>query len=526
MTDDAPIRLSDFSLTAGGRVLIENASLTIRRGELVLLVGASGSGKSVTLSFLTGLFRAGSGVTTTGVAAVLGRDPAAGGPPEGVAVVFQDFALFDDWDAKTNVRFAEDHAKHGEPPHESIEALLGSFGLPFGARPAQMSGGQKQRLAIARALAARPRLVFYDEPTSGLDPAMSDAVAARLRLAHDRGGMTSVVVTHDLPALSPIADRIILLDPYRKSFRDVPRADVDRSLAELRGFRAPEPGAKDSPGRKPLAVLLSLAGDGLSRLGDAVLALGEGLVALVPRFPQAAWGLRFTVFFGRLVAFGAAIPFLALAGLVAGFVVSFFLFELVPYSGFTEPVLLEEITAALGFALFRVVVPGTTALLFAARGGAALAADFGRRTASRQTDALRISGIEPSRYLLGPALIASLIGAPVLWFVAWKAAALAAATVFLATHPGHGAFAFDDRFTSLVGEASPFSTHGAWSLGKTLCGVFGTVVIAWRTGLRRPDGGADLARGVTRSVVRSILWVLFVQLVFAFLEFAPAAAKR
>lgn len=526
MADDDPIRLSEFSLTAGGRLLLERTSLTIRRGELVLLVGASGSGKSVTLSFLTGLFRAGSGISTSGKALVLGRDPATSGPPEGIAVVFQDFALFDDWDAETNVRFAEDHAPRGAPPHETAAALLGSFGLPLGARPARMSGGQKQRLAIARALAARPRLVFYDEPTSGLDPAMSAAVAARLRLAHDRGGMTSVVVTHDLPALAPIADRILLLDPYRKGFRDVPSEQVDAALAELRGFRAPEPAANESSRRRPAAVLRAIAGDALGNLGDAVLAFCTGLVALVPRFPRFAWGLRFTVFFARLVAFGSAIPFLALAGLVSGFVVSFFLFELVPYAGFTEPVLLEEITAALGFALFRVVAPGVTALLFAARGGAALAADFGRRTASRQTDALRISGIEPSRYLLGPALLASLLGAPVLWFVAWKAASFAAALVFLAAHPGHGAFAFDDRFTALVDGASPFSSHGAWSLGKTLCGVFGTVVVAWRTGLRRIDGGADLARGVTRAVVRSILWVLFVQLVFAFLEFAPAAAKR
>jgi phospholipid/cholesterol/gamma-HCH transport system ATP-binding protein len=524
MDDVDAVSLDRFSLTAGGRTLLSGVSLRIRRGEFVLLVGASGSGKSVTLSFLTGLFRPGSGVSATGAVAVLGRDPASG-PPPGVGVVFQDFALFDDWDALTNVRFAADHAAADSTASAAAPAeLLGSFGLPLGAIPGRMSGGQKQRLAIARTLASRPRLVFYDEPTSGLDPALSASVAAELRRAHDRGGMTSVVVTHDVDALARVADRVLLLDPQALTLREIARERVDEALAALRGFRAPEPTLAPRPpfGRRFAAGGLAL----LEEIGAGTRALGEGLVRLVPRPPRARWGLRFAAFYARLTVIGAALPFFALAGLVSGFVVAFFLFELVPYAGFTEPVLLEEITAALGFVLFRVVAPGTTALLFAARAGAALAADFGRRRQSRQLDALRLTGAEPSRYLLGPALWAGLLGAPVLFCVVWKTAAFAAAVVFLATHPEHGSFSFTDRFTSLVGETRPWTRHTGFAVGKTLAAAFGTVVVAWRAGLRPATDGAGVARGVTRAVVRAILWVLLVQLVFAFVEFGPSAPPR
>lgn len=525
MSDASAVRIAGLTLTAGGRTLLENADLTVPRGGLVLLVGASGSGKSVTLSLLLGLFRPGSGVETTGDVSVLGVDPRVAGPPPRTGVVFQDFALFDDWDARTNVAFAADH---GATPRdaEAPERLLAALGLPPSLRPARMSGGQKQRLAIARALAGAPELVFYDEPTSGLDPAMSAATAELLRSAHDRGGMTSIVVTHDLAALAPVADRIVLLDPLARKFRDVPHGEIDGALAALRGFRPPaaEPPAPARRGA-PAAVLAALGGC-VDACGRAVLAGAEGLAALAPRFPRAAWGRRFLAFYARLLTLGPALPFLCLAGAVSGFVVAFFLFELVPYAGFTEPVLLEEIVAALGYALFRVVAPGTVALLFAARGAAAASADFGRRTLSRQTDALRVCGVEPRRYLLSAALLSALLGAPVLWWLAWKCAAAAAALVFLATHPAHGAFAFDAHFGRLIDGGSLLSKHAAWSLGKTLVGVFGATVVAWRTGTARQDGGGELARGVTRAVVRAILWVLFVQLVFSFMEFAPLAAPR
>ena len=200
-------------------MLLEDAGVEIARGELVLLVGASGTGKSLTLALLSGLLRPGGAVTASGSVQVLGhdatnRDGGAGIP--GTGIVFQDFALLDDVDARGNIEFGLDHgtpatAEEGSDPSETrravADALLDEFGLPGNLYPAQMSGGMKQRLALARTMAFGPQLLFYDEPTSGLDPAMSVDVARRIREAHDRHDMTSVVVTHDLASLRDIADR-------------------------------------------------------------------------------------------------------------------------------------------------------------------------------------------------------------------------------------------------------------------------------------------------------------------------------
>jgi ABC-type transporter Mla maintaining outer membrane lipid asymmetry permease subunit MlaE len=380
----------------------------------------------------------------------------------------------------------------------------------------------KQRLAVARALAFGPRLLFYDEPTSGLDPAMSLEVARRIREAHDHHGMTSLVVTHDLLSLKDIADRIILLDPREKRLREVPKADVDRALSELAGFRAPEP-----PEQPPLpwgARMLDAVRRGTMRFldgtGTFVLGAARTCVHLVPRYPATRWGLRFLWHFIRLGTLGTAIPFIALAGLIAGFITTFFMFGLLPLQGYTEPVLVEEFIGSLGYALYRVVVPVVTTLLFASRTGAAIAADIGNRVLTRQVDAMRSHGIPPSRYLLTGLGLSCLAGIPLLFFLSYETARLAAVAVFLATHPGHGPFAFNQEFLSLVGEGwGPFPGGTGYVLGKLLISALGTAGIAYHVGMRPKASGAAVASGVTSAIIRTTVFVLTVHLVFALFEF-------
>ncbi len=513
------IEIGDLTIRAGRRVILEDARLSIGEGELCLLVGKSGSGKSITLSLMAGI--AGRrGLDLRGSARVLGHDVAKDGPAPGTGVVFQDFALFDDWDARRNVAFALDHGAIPETERaHAVEDLLSEFGLRGDQRPARMSGGEKQRLAIARALAQRPRLMLYDEPTSGLDPAMSEAVAGRIRRVHDTHRMTSVVVTHDLVALLPIADRIVLLDPRTRRFVDVPKDDVNRALAELRSA-SPADDSPPAPATRPgwaTAVGRALIAT-VDATGAFVGDLACTLASLAPRFRKPRWGARFTWGYVLLLVLGSALPFMALAGLIAGFVVSFFLFHLIPYSGFTEPVILEEILGSLGFALHRVVVPGTITLLFAARGGAAIAADIGHRVYTRQMDALSVQRTPPARYLLSAITLAAVFGAPLIWLIAWKCASFAAAVVFLGTHPGQTAFTFSENFPRLLGETI-LSKHLAWAFGKTLLCFVGTVAIAWGMGNKPKLSGDDLARGVTATIIRTTIFVLCVHLVFAMVEF-------
>lgn len=527
VTSEPAVRIRDLELRAGDRVLLEGAAADIARGELVLLVGASGTGKSLTLAVLSGLLRPGGAVKATGSVQVLGheameRDGGAGIP--GTGIVFQDFALLDDVDARGNVAFGLDHgapfaSSEGIDPNEArrkaADALLDEFGLPGELYPAQMSGGMKQRLALARAMAFGPTLLFYDEPTSGLDPAMSVDVAQRIREAHDRHDMTSVVVSHDLVSLRDIADRILLLDPRARTLREVANEDVDQALADLRGWRADDP---ESP--EPRSWFSRWVVGLLEGAGDFVVASGRTLAHLVPRYPSTRWGLRFLWGYLRLGTLGTAIPFLALAGLICGFITTFFMFGLLPLQGFTEPVLVEEFIGSLGYALYRVVIPGITTLLFASRAGAAIAADVGNRVLTRQADALRSHGIPPERYLLTGLGISSLLGIPLLFAVAYALSRVAAVAVFLATHAGHGPFAFNEEFHRLVGwDWGPFPGGTWWVLGKLLISALGTAAIAYHVGMREKPSGAAVASGVTSTIIRATVFVLTVHLVFAFLEF-------
>lgn len=525
--NDPAIRITDLELRVQDRVLLEGACAEIARGELVLLVGASGTGKSLTLALLSGLLRPGGAVTATGSVQVLGhdatnRDGGAGIP--GTGIVFQDFALLDDVDARGNIEFGLDHrtpfaTSDGVDPSETrrtaADALLDEFGLPGNLYPAQMSGGMKQRLALARTMAFGPRLLFYDEPTSGLDPAMSVDVARRIREAHDRHDMTSVVVTHDIVALRDIADRILFLDPRARSLREVAKDDVDDALKALLGWRADDPAQREQPPWLQRSVVGFLEG-----AGDFVIGAGRTLAHLIPRYPSRKWGVRFLWRYLRLGTLGSAIPFLALAGLICGFITTFFMFALLPLQGYTEPVLVEEFIGSLGFALYRVVIPGITTLLFASRAGAAIAADVGNRVLTRQADALRSHGIRPERYLLTGLGISSLIGIPLLFAVSYVVARIAAVAVFLGTHPGHGPFAFNEEFHRLVGwDWGPLPGGTLWVLGKLLISALGTAAIAYHVGMREKASGAAVAAGVTSTIIRATIFVLIVHMVFAFLEF-------
>ncbi len=518
---DPAISIQGLVLSAGDQVLLDKATARIEKGELVLLVGASGTGKSLTLSLLSGLLNPGTGVTASGDVRVLGHDAlrvSEGTGVPGTGIVFQDFALLDDVDARGNVLFGLDHRDGPQGPDRQgrADALLDEFGLPGALRPAQMSGGMKQRLALARALAFGPELIFYDEPTSGLDPAMSVDVAQRIRRAHDSHGMTSVVVTHDLVSLRKIADRVLLLDPRARDLREVADADLDEALASLRGWRADDP----TP-RPPAPWLKQRIHGSLEASGDFVIGSVRTLVHLIPRYPSARWGLRFLWRYLRLGTLGTAIPFLALAGLMSGFTTTFFTFALLPMQGYTEPVLVEEFIGALGYALYRVIVPGITTLLFASRAGAAIAADVGNRVLTRQVDALRSHGIRPERYLLTGVTISSLLGIPLLFAVAFFVARAAAVSVFLATHPGHGPFSFNEEFHQLVGTWGSTGLPGGtpWVLAKLLISALGTAAIAYHVGMRSKSSGAAVAEGVTSTIIRATIFVLTVHMIFAFFEF-------
>ena len=202
------------------RTILDNVSLTLRCAELVVLMGPSGSGKSTLMSVLSGLLP-----PTAGRVAVLGEDVWSGNERQreqirrrSLGFIFQGYNLFPALTARQQLEIALRWAG-GVPAQEArtrSERMLGLLGLgtKMNLRPAEMSGGEKQRVAVGRALVKAPALLFADEPTSALDWSNGEGVASLLRAAAHDHEAAVLVVSHD-PRLAAFADRVLHLEAGR-----------------------------------------------------------------------------------------------------------------------------------------------------------------------------------------------------------------------------------------------------------------------------------------------------------------------
>ncbi|MEI5998137.1 amino acid ABC transporter ATP-binding protein [Paraburkholderia bengalensis] len=208
------INLSGVSKSFGATKVLKEINLHVRPGEVLVLIGASGSGKSTVLRIMAGLETADSGEVWVNEVPL--HDARRAKEIRGhVGMVFQQFNLFPHKTALGNVTLALIKARKMSPADARKRAMdvLDRVGLADRAEhyPSQLSGGQQQRVAIARALAVEPGIMFFDEATSALDPELVGEVTEVMRgLARD--GMTMVVVTHEMGFARKTADRVVFMD--------------------------------------------------------------------------------------------------------------------------------------------------------------------------------------------------------------------------------------------------------------------------------------------------------------------------
>lgn len=240
------IELRDVWLAFGPRVVFRGLDLRIAPGETTVIIGRSGSGKTLLLKLMMGLVR-----PDRGQVLAFGRDLAAVSSVELLALrkrmgmLFQNYALFDALTVDANVGFAL--AEHTDLSRREVtvlaDALLQVLGLAGSEHllPAALSGGMKKRVGLARALVADPEVVLLDEPTTGLDPLMVEQVDGMIALARAQAQVTSVIISHDLASTRRLADHVAFLHDgtiaFYGTYAELVRCQVPAVRAFLDGAR-------------------------------------------------------------------------------------------------------------------------------------------------------------------------------------------------------------------------------------------------------------------------------------------------
>jgi phospholipid/cholesterol/gamma-HCH transport system ATP-binding protein len=209
------IEFQDLHKAFGEKQVLQGFSLKIRDAETVVIIGYSGTGKSVALKHIVGLLQPDAGdVNVDGQAvSTLDRDGLTQ-LRQGIGYVFQFAALFDSLTVADNLALGLRRRRLGEEEiEERVREALALVDLSgTGERmPAELSGGMRKRVGIARAIALRPRYILYDEPTTGLDPVTSAVIDRLMVRTREHLGVTGVVVTHDMRSAYTIGDRIAML---------------------------------------------------------------------------------------------------------------------------------------------------------------------------------------------------------------------------------------------------------------------------------------------------------------------------
>lgn len=214
------IDVRDLHKGFGTQRVLRGVNLRIERGEAVVIIGRSGCGKSVLLKHLIGLVPPDAGEVRVDGQALAGLDERALiGVRRRFGMLFQMAALFDSLDVYENVSFVlRREGRHSEAEMRAMVAeALHRVELPGieHKRPAELSGGMRKRVGLARAIVYRPSILLYDEPTTGLDPIASDRIDRLISKVWEELGVTSIAVTHDMRSARRISNRVVMLHEGR-----------------------------------------------------------------------------------------------------------------------------------------------------------------------------------------------------------------------------------------------------------------------------------------------------------------------
>jgi len=492
-----------------GRVLIDGVDLTVGAGEVVVLLGGSGAGKS---TFARVLFErdelAAAGFEVMHAELAVDRDQ--------LGLVPQRGALFDHLDVRGNLELAIRRNGHADDAASwltrvGLDPALAAPGTPV----TQLSGGQAQRVAVARVLASRRKLIFLDEPSVGLDPHRVRMLARLIREQVQALGISAIVVTHDVALAAGVADRLFLLslehhrleqlfaERWPGALEDRPAAERGAWMLELEaalvghleahGDRAPPAGP---PPRRSLARVLRVAEPVIAPFRVAAIAAARAPVELV-RHPR-----DFAIVARRVIAQTLIRPlaFYAIVSTLIGYTVLFVISK-VGGAGVRPDALVRQIGGSYVVAL----APALSALLFVAASGSATNAWLGSMALTKQTLALDALGVDRRAYLWAPAWLA--VALCYLAVAALFALGMIAGGLLVCrAHGVTGAWALlTGDLLDPRPERLPYALRAGFLVWIYAWGIASDVVA--KGGAAKPEADA-VTRGMTASVVACTLWVV------------------
>ena len=235
------IEIRGLSKRLGSKQVLDGLDLDVRKGETLVVLGPSGTGKSVLLKHIIGLMTPDAGSIKVEGEEIVGMDERSlDRVRRKFGMLFQGAALFDSMTVGENVGLSlvEHTSLTGREIRRRVSERLEWVGLKDveAMKPASLSGGMKKRVGLARAMAMDPEIILYDEPTTGLDPITGDVINQLIRAMQHRLGVTSVVVTHDLMSAYKVGDRLAMLYQGRVMFTGTPAEVRHTDHAMVRQF--------------------------------------------------------------------------------------------------------------------------------------------------------------------------------------------------------------------------------------------------------------------------------------------------
>jgi phospholipid/cholesterol/gamma-HCH transport system ATP-binding protein len=237
------VDVEKLSVTFGSQEILQDITLRIPPGQTLALLGESGCGKTVLMKSIIGLVKPTKGkIEFDGGNINRLNERQLSRMRLRFGFIFQNAALFDSMTIGQNVAFPlRQHGRFSDNQiREMVLSRLSEVGLPDSVvfkKPAELSGGMRKRVGLARALIMNPELIMYDEPTTGLDPIMSDVINELILRTRSRNPVTSIVVTHDMHTARKVADRIVMLIPRQRLDPDENQIIFDGSVKELDNCR-------------------------------------------------------------------------------------------------------------------------------------------------------------------------------------------------------------------------------------------------------------------------------------------------